>query len=66
MNRIAHLYKRYCVICNIRKKINKLDQMGGYRFIGEWGERLKKRYNRLVCHYNKFSFFWQKRKHVIQ
>ena len=53
-------YRRYCFMSCIEKKIQIIDMMGNYRFIGEWGNHIQSKYNMLIKHYNKSKFFWQK------
>lgn len=53
-------YRRYCFMCNIEKKIQLIELMGCYRFIGEWGNHVQQRYNMLIKHYNRTKFWWQR------
>lgn len=53
-------YRRFYFMYIIKRKIQQIDLMGCYKFIGEWGEQVQRNYNTLITHYNKTKFWWQK------
>lgn len=53
------IVKRYRLLIGLSKKMLWIDQMGRYRFVGEWGDKTLKQYTKLVRLYNKHRFWWQ-------
>lgn len=52
-------YKRYTLLRKIQRQMDMVNQMGCYRFIGEWGIRLNVRYTSYTNRYNRLRFWWQ-------
>ena len=58
------MYKRYKLTQRINQKRQKIDLMGCYKFLGEWGENLRRQYERHIKLYNKCRFWWQPELHM--
>lgn len=64
MKRFINPIKRRHLLCRIRERVNQSNQLGGYRYIGEWGPRVKQLHAQQTNRYNKLRFFWQSPLHV--
>lgn len=58
-------HKRYKTVKQIQNKMDKVDQLGCYKFIGEWGCRLHTNYKCYIKSYNKLRFWWQPKKRGV-
>lgn len=56
--------KRFRVLKNIQSRMDRSNQLGSYRYIGEWGARVQKQHESCIKNYNKLRFFWQPPKHI--
>lgn len=57
--RCVNLIKRQKLMKRIQMRIQQSNQLGGYRYVGEWGSRIKQQHYQQTKRYNNLRFFWQ-------
>lgn len=57
--RIINPIKRRQLMKRILYRIQQTNQLGGYRYVGEWGARIKRQHDQQTKRYNNLRFFWQ-------